>query len=83
MAPKPPGRPAAKDIPDLDMLEAVADYTRVGAPYPTEPFLTSFPKNVIAAKLAKLERRGLIDVKRHLTREGRSAFDAMQEKADA
>lgn len=83
MAPKPPGRPSAKDIADLEMLEAVDTYTRIGAPFPTQPFLGRFPPNVIAAKLAKLHRRGFIDVRRHLTREGRSAFDAMQEKADA
>lgn len=83
MAPKAAGRPAAKDIPDLDMLEAVEAFTRVGAPYPTEPFLSRFPQNVVLSKLAKLHRRGFIDVRRHLTREGRTAFDAMQEKADA
>jgi hypothetical protein len=77
VAPKPAGRPAAKDISDRDMLTAVEAFTRVGAPYPTEPFLRDFPPKVVLSKIAKLHRRGLIDVKRHLTREGREAYDAM------
>lgn len=77
MAPKAPGRPAAKDISDRDMLAACEAWTRIGAPYPSQPFLASFPPKVVMSKIAKLHRRGFIDVKRHLTREGREAYDAM------
>lgn len=81
MSPKPPGRPSAKDISDLDMLVAVDTYTRVGAPFPTDRF-TEFPKNVVAAKLAKLTRRGLVDPRKRLTKDGRVVLDVLQEKAD-
>lgn len=81
MAPKPKGRPAAKDISDFDMLSAVETYTRVGAPFPTDVFLLRFPKNLVAAKLVKLERRGLIDVRRRLTKAGIDAFNLLLEKA--
>lgn len=81
MAPKPLGRPSAKDISDLDMLSAIEVYTRVGAPFPTDQFITRFPKNLVAAKLAKLERRGWITVKRQITKAGNEALGALINEA--
>lgn len=82
MAPKPAGRPAAKNIPDVDMLRACDAFSRVGAPYPTDAFADRFPKKIAMAKLAKLHRRGWIDAKRLLTKDGRETLNAMEEKAD-
>lgn len=70
MAPRDPSRPKASDISDLDMLQACAQYTKWGLPFPSEPFLSQYPGKVVAMKLVKLERRGLINVKRHTTKAG-------------
>lgn len=83
MAPKPPGRPAAKDISDLDILEACDTYTRFGAPFPSEGFIGKFPAKVIGAKLAKVHRRGWINAKRYLTPAGRQALATLQDAPEA
>lgn len=80
MAPRDPNRPAAKDISDEAMLSACDDYAYARGPFPTQPFLDTFPKNVCAAKLAKLERRGLVDARRYLTRAGVAELKRLREE---
>lgn len=59
MAPKPAGRPATKDLPDQDALSACAMYADGKDGHPFDQ-LAGWPKNLVASKLAKLERRGLV-----------------------
>lgn len=70
MAPRDPSRPKASHLSDVEVLMACEAYTRVGAPHPIDPFLARVPQKVVAAKLAKLERRGLIDRDRRTTKAG-------------
>jgi hypothetical protein len=77
MAPKPAGRPATKQLPDIDAIAACAAYSDARGPHPYEA-LAEWPKNLIAAKLAKLERRGLVKTCQ-VTRAGREALEASPE----
>lgn len=70
MVKRDPSRPKASDISDLDMLAACLKYASVGAPFPSEPFLSRFPGKVIAQKFVKLEKRGLITLKKYPTHAG-------------
>lgn len=74
MAPKPKDRLATKDLPDVDALEACARYADARGPHPFDA-LATWPKNLIASKLHKLERRGLISEAKIL-RAGRDAMAA-------
>ncbi len=73
-----PSRPKASDITDMEILVACEQYTTVGAPFPSEPFLTRFPGKVISSKLAKAHRRGWTNEKHHLTKDGRAALAEME-----
>ena len=53
-----PSRPKAEDIPDLDMLRAIAKY-QDGRVFPVDQ-LPGWPPKVIVAKQRKLEARGFL-----------------------
>lgn len=72
-----PSRAKASDIADVDMLSAIDDFSRIGAPWPLERFESHYPKKVVAAKLAKVRTRGWVDAKMHLTKSGREAFEKL------
>jgi hypothetical protein len=61
------------------MLQACEQYTKHGMPFPSEPFLSRYPGKVVAMKLVKLERRGLITVKRHTTKAGVEFLTRLEE----
>ena len=73
-----PSRPKASDITDQEILDALEQFSRVGFPFPSDAF-KAYPGKVVAAKLAKAQKRGWSDSKHHLTKAGREALRKLEE----
>lgn len=65
-----PGQPSAKHVKESELLEAIERYIP-GQPesWPPDVLAHKYPKNVVMAKVRKLEQRGLVKAWR-LTEQG-------------
>jgi hypothetical protein len=68
-----PGKPSAKDIPDVVLLRVVEDFHAARGPFPFDAF-PSVPSKTIVAKQRKLVQRGLLTRDWKLTEAGVNAL---------
>lgn len=78
-----PARPKAAHIPDLEFLSACRAFFDARAKHPIEVFTPKFPGKVVAAKVAKMRRRGFVANDWRITAEGLNALAMAENAAEA